>query len=174
MRLHLILFFLLPAASATASQIIELWPLVDASAIYPAPKEIQDTLVKLEKESLASCQQDSGLPATQNGQFFSAKKISLGSGPGKYYLVFPSAPCTEYFGAHSVQFWLVAMGAGRTVKVLLSARQDGLRILSRRHRGMFDIQLRYNGEVQTLAFDGVKYGVARGRTSLPHEVEHIL
>jgi hypothetical protein len=173
MRFHPILFLLLPAASATASQLIDLWPLVDASAIYPAPEKVQDTLVKLEKESLASCWQDSGRSGTQNGQFFSAKKISLGSAPGKYYIVFPSAPCAEYFGAHSVQFWLVAMGAGRTVKVLLSARQDGLRILNRRHHGMFDIQLRYNDEIQTLAFDGVKYGIARGRTSLPHDVERI-
>jgi predicted solute-binding protein len=62
-----------------------------------------------EHESIRACQKGRALTNEVISHYFSAIQIGLGSKKIRHYLLFPRFPCDEYFGAHSVRFWIVAM-----------------------------------------------------------------
>ena len=88
--------------------------------------------------------------------YFSSIPIKISS-HSKTYLVFPSKRCFAFFGAHSIQFWIVEKSKSNSFKILLSARQDGFRILTSQTNNYYDLILLYNNDMLSCKFNGKEY-----------------
>ncbi|MBY0238228.1 MAG: hypothetical protein K2X55_02830 [Burkholderiaceae bacterium] len=173
MRLIPLLFALSPLP-VVAAEVHLLWPLVDEAQRHVSPAAIQAAFSQSEQANLTRCSAEQGYTHLQVANYFSAIKVNLGPRKHKTYAVFPSLPCTDFFGAHSVRFWLVALDDQGKVSILLSAQQDSFEILGTVTRGVRDLKLRYNNEIILMRFNGTKYEAVRELILTTYCNQHLL
>jgi hypothetical protein len=160
MRLIALLLALCPI-SVFAGEVHRLWSLVDQAERHPAPRPVQAALSRSERAALDNCAGEQGYSNAQLAGYFSALEVKLEPGTRKTYAVFPSLPCSEFFGAHAVRFWIVALDEQGNVSVLLSAQQDSFEVLEAKSAGIRDLKLRYNNESVLMRFNGANYEPAK-------------
>ena len=157
MRSWLALLALVPSVSIAGAQ-IRLWELVEGQSKTAAPASIQAVLANAERSRLADCISERTYHEDVLRTYFAAVPLPLAKASSTY-LVYPSSPCTEFFGAHSVEFWLVEDHPDGNISILFNGRQDGLSVLRTSTRGHRDISLHYGSEESALRFNGQRYVV---------------
>ena len=158
MRQLAFLLALLPI-HATASQKLGLEGLMNSAQQSPAPIELRRHLAAdpSNRDALVRCKADKRWGLEEIESFFAAVQIQLREGK-EIYLVFPSKYCPEFFGAHSIPFWIMERNADGSYRELLSSAEDVVEIRDRRTNGYRDVALQYGFEPsRTLRFDGRAY-----------------
>lgn len=158
MRQLALLLLLLPVY-AMASQKLHLEGLMNSAQHSPAPIELRRHLAAdpSNKDALVRCKAAKKWGLEEIESFFAAVQIPLHDGK-ETYLVFPSMYCPEFFGAHSIPFWIMERNADGSYRELLSSAEDVVEIRDRRTNGYRDIALKYGFDPsRTVRFDGQAY-----------------
>jgi hypothetical protein len=152
-----ILFFLLIPYICFASNAYYFESLSNNASTHIAPADLQKAMVAFTKDDFIDCKKQLNLSHQNSDKYFSAIPISISKAEASVFLVFPSKHCFAFFGAHSVQFWIVSLDKNKQYNLLLSARQDGIEILSSFTNGFADLNLIYGNEKQEYHFNGKIY-----------------
>ena len=137
----------------------EFWleQLSNNAAQYTAPPDLQKTMALLTNKDLKGCRSQLSLSSSASSQYFAVAPIALSSSGTPTFIVFPSKYCYCFFGMHSVQFWVVAQDKNKTYRLLLSAREDGVKVLSSTTNGYSDLKLYYGTDETNYTFNGKFY-----------------
>jgi|SRR5581483_2170199 len=144
-------------ASKSLAATYWLEPLVEESATHIAPTPIQRFMAQIEMKRLRECAEAHGFSESVLATYFSAIRIDLGDNAKLTYLVFPSRFGTAFFGAHAISYWLLEQRSDGSLKLLFSGGDDGIKVLSGRSNGLYDIGPFYGKEIGHLRFDGDVY-----------------
>jgi len=155
LRLFLVLAFL--PLSVHAGEQFWLERLSQNATAHRAPPALQREMAGTEHKDVKDCQEQLGYTDERMANYFAAVRFRVADDSRPVFLVFPSGYCFAFFGAHSVEFWIVAQNRNGTFKKLLTARQDGVEILPSKRHGMHDLRSHYNNETRVYRFDGIIY-----------------
>jgi hypothetical protein len=124
----------------------------------PAPPSIVAAIVAREKAGL---KEDKVMhPWASDEDLLAVLPLDLNSDGIQDFLVYPRRYLLTFCGAHSVACWLFKGGKDGKHRLVLSGRQDAVRIMKTKTNGMRDIELVYWSameEVRTFHYDGKKY-----------------
>ena len=143
MRFKIILFFLLISSICFAGEAFYFEDLSSNASEYIAPADLQKAMAVFTKDDFNDCKSQLNLSQKNASKYFSSIPISISKTNVSTFLVFPSKNCYAFFGAHSVQFWIVSLDKNKQYSMLLSARQDGIEILLSFTNEFADINLIY-------------------------------
>jgi hypothetical protein len=156
MRLLVLLLALLPF-HAIGAQKFHLEGLMKAADQRLAPIELRKHLAVSNRDSLLRCKAEKRWGLEEIGSFFAAVQIQLRQG-SETYLVFPSRYCPEFFGAHSIPFWIMERNVDGTYRQLFWSAEDVVQISDRRTNGYRDLLLQYGFDPpRTARFNGQAY-----------------
>lgn len=147
-----IVMFLLFAAPTLAAQDFLFETLTEQS--HPLPSNILETLRKSESDAWEDCRQQLKLTPDEMSDYFTAVPIKLSKQQGT--LVLPTKYCYAFFGAHSISFWIF-LPSGTGPKMVLSGRQDGLRVLDTETHGLASIETFYGATETRFEHNGNNY-----------------
>jgi hypothetical protein len=120
----------------------------------PLPSNILKVLRESEAESWKDCRRQLDLSNDDMARYFTAIPISLSRKKGT--LVLPTKYCYAFFGAHAVSFW-VFLTDGTEPKLVLSGRQDGLRVLDTEVQGLAIVETYYGTTTTQFLYNGNSY-----------------
>jgi len=156
MRVILFILLLIPISSF-ADSTFWLEQLTDNASKYTASPELQNAMASATETDFKDCQSQLKLSKKKSSKYFSAIPINISNKNTATFLVFPSQYCYAFFGAHSIQFWVISKNSNNSYNILLSARQDGVEILTDTTNDYANLKVHYNSEQATFYFDGKSY-----------------
>ncbi len=157
LRTVLFLLLLLIAAVPAQAQTFSLEPLVEEHKQHIAPPNIQVSMRKGEKIDFDDCIKDINLSPTDQTTYFSSLPIKLGSKETRHHLVFPSAYCKAFFGAHAIAYWILREESPSEFTVLYRGRSDGFEVLQTKTKEFSDLKSVYGFTFIVLQYNGKEY-----------------
>lgn len=157
MRIVLFMALLIMPISSFAETEFWLEQLTNNASQYTASADLQTSMAFFTNNDFKDCQNQLNLSPTVAAQYFASIPIQLSTNGEPTLLVFPSKYCYSFFGAHSIQFWVVAQKPDKTYSLLLSAREDGIKILTNITNGYSDLKVYYGSDETIYSFNGKSY-----------------
>jgi hypothetical protein len=124
------------------------------ASVHPVPSDISIFLLSSEAEAVKDCQRQLKLTNKEMANYFTAVSIRLSKKKGT--LVLPTKYCYAFFGAHAVSFWIFITD-DPTPRLILSGRQDGLRISDDEANGLPIIETFYGATSTRFIYNGDRY-----------------
>ena len=159
LRAFLLFVLIFPIVSFAETR-LDLHKMMKNAGKYPASAELRKQMAAESDihAALLRCNADKRWDINDIEEFFAAARIDVGLKGTTTYLVFPTKYCPEFFGAHTVPFWLMRRAHDGTYETLFSDATDEIRILDTRSHRYRDISLKYGFDDPVVyRFDGEGY-----------------
>jgi hypothetical protein len=160
MRTLLLLLAPLFCITSFAGEKFDLVSMMRRSQDFPAPDALRKQLAADPDNhaSLLRCKAEKKSDLDIVESFFAAVEVKLTKSGHRSFLMFPSTYCPEFFGAHSIPFWVMEETPNGTYIQLFWQVVDSVEILNSRNNGYRDIATRYGFEDYVIArFNGRIY-----------------
>ena len=158
MRSLLALIFVLPL-QVLAMQVFHLEKLMESAERHRAPADLRKHLAAdpENRAALIRCKAEKRWNLDEIEEFFASIPLSL-SVEKNSFLVFPAKHCPEFFGAHSIPYWIVERQVDGTYRELFWGTDDVVKVLDTRTKGYRDIAAQYGSDPpKSVRFTGTKY-----------------